>query len=299
MSPLLPPREHRSQSQPSARPGVCTPPPHPGRGHAQSLPPPGGSRLTPCGSRRASVCARRPEAVVALPAAGHSVGHAAARARVRALHDDKGPLFQRGHRQVPAVHHGLQGGTVARPHRVLHVKDAVVPAPHLQRATSLSPGPPALLPPALWAGPACDKDPPPTPREAQSRKSRAWLRSFGEQESRGTGLGMGLEGGLPAPCSPAPVPLLSSPASTRLPALGIFPQPTPSLSPHSLPPSLGMKMLAQHRHCCALIPRSPRHQTHHLKMPQVLLSLCLCQVSPLPVGSYSTFYNPSHMSQLP
>lgn len=116
------------------------------------------------------VCSHGPEAVVALPAAGHSVGHAATCARVWALHNDKGPLFQCGHRQVPAVHHGLQGGTVSRPHWVLHVEDAMVPAPHLQSMTSLSPGPPALLPPpsrgGLWVGPARAKNPPPTPTDA-------------------------------------------------------------------------------------------------------------------------------------
>lgn len=98
------------------------------------------------------MCSGGPEGVVALPAAGHSVGHAAACARVGALHDDKGSLLQRGHRQVPAVHHGLQGGTVARPHGVLHVQDAVVPAPHLQRVTGLSLGPSALLCPSCRYG---------------------------------------------------------------------------------------------------------------------------------------------------
>ena len=90
--------------------------------------------------------------MVALPAAGHSVGHAAAGAGVRALHDDKGSLLQRGHGQVPAVHHGLQGGTVARPHGVLHVEDAVVPATHLQKVNSLSLGPSALLHPSCRCG---------------------------------------------------------------------------------------------------------------------------------------------------
>ena len=108
--------------------------------------------------------------MVALPAAGHSVGHAAACARVGALHDDKGSLLQRGHRQVPAVHHGLQGGAVARPHGVLHVQDAVVPAPHLQRVTGLSLGPSALLRPSCRygfcgvGGHARTKNPTTTPR---------------------------------------------------------------------------------------------------------------------------------------
>lgn len=140
--------------------GRWPPPPHPGIRHTR-LPSHGSTQLTP----GLPVPSHGPEGVVALPAAGHSVGHTAARAGVRALHNDKGPLFQRGHRQVPAVHYRLQGGTIARPHRVLHVEDTMVPATHLQKVTSFSLGPPARLPPpSRWGplvGPARAKSLPP------------------------------------------------------------------------------------------------------------------------------------------
>lgn len=150
MSLLLPPRDRR-ESEPAAPPSLARGP-RP-RTHAQDAQDARSAcrPATAHGLHPAPARSRGPEGVVALPAAGHSVGHTAARARVGALHNDKGPLFQRGHRQVPAVDHGLQGGAVARPHGVLHVEDAVVPAPHLQGVASLSPGPPAtLLPPPGW-----------------------------------------------------------------------------------------------------------------------------------------------------
>lgn len=152
-------------------------------------------------------CSRGPEGVVAMPAAGHSVGHAAACARVGALHDDKGSLFQRGHRQVPAVHHGLQGSTVARPHRVLHVENTMVPAPHLQRMTGLSPGPSAPLSPryrwGLWARPAGPRILPPHLRSLGAGRSRAWGGSIWRTGESGQGAGQG-EGSLQPPRLLAP-----------------------------------------------------------------------------------------------
>ena len=182
----------------SSQPGGWTPTPIPkhkthttpaiARRHAAHTGPPRGSR--------------GPEGVVAVPAAGHSAGHAAACARVGALHDDKGPLFQRGHRQVPAVHHGLQGGTVARPHRVLHVEDTMVPAPHLQRVTGLSPGPSAPLSPRYswgrWARPARTKNPPTTSKVTWGRTKQGLGREH--LENRRVGARGWARGGLPAAC---------------------------------------------------------------------------------------------------
>lgn len=128
-----PPRDHRSQNP-------LSPQPQP---NMQTLP------QSPC-MELSTVAPHhtRPKSLVALPAAGYGVGYTATSARVRALHNDKGPLFQCGHCQVPAVHYGLQRGTVSRPHWVLHIEDTMIPATYLQRTGSLSLEPLALLSPA-------------------------------------------------------------------------------------------------------------------------------------------------------
>lgn len=70
--------------------------------------------------------------LVGLSSAGYCVADARARHRVHRLHDDKGPLLQRGHGQVPVVRHWLQVGAVARPHGVPHLQDSQVKGSHLQ-----------------------------------------------------------------------------------------------------------------------------------------------------------------------
>lgn len=217
----------------------------------------------------------RPEGVVALPAAGHRVGHTAARARVRALHNDKGPLFQRGHRQVPAVYHGLQGGAVARPHWVLHVEDAMVPAPHLQRVASLSPGPPApSLPPSgwgLWRGsavPARAQNFPLTPRDAWSRTEQGLEPEHLDNGRVGERSREGQKEGLPQP-------------PPRLRSLCFLVQPLHCCQP--MAPSRGLSLPHQ-AHFPWYIKTSPQHSR-----PFTLRS----NLSPSPHLSSSVFTPPN------
>lgn len=111
----------------------------------------------------------------------------------------------------------------------------MVPAPHLQRVTSLSRGPPALLlPPSrwgLWVGPARAKNPPLTTMDAWSGTEQ----DLGSEHLENTRVRARVhEGGLPAASSPAPVPAPPNPASTLLLAHSIFLKPAPeSVSPYS------------------------------------------------------------------
>lgn len=73
--------------------------------------------------------------LVGLSSAGYGVADAGARHGVHRLHDDKGPLLQRGHRQVPVVRHRLQVGAVARPHGVPHLQDSHLVGSHLQEVS--------------------------------------------------------------------------------------------------------------------------------------------------------------------
>lgn len=68
---------------------------------------------------------------VELAPAGHRVSDASATDGVGGLHDDEGPLFQRGHREVLRVIHWLQEAAVARPQRVLEAESLLLPAAHL------------------------------------------------------------------------------------------------------------------------------------------------------------------------
>lgn len=69
--------------------------------------------------------------LVGLPAAGYGVANTSTRGGVHRLHDDEGPLLQRGHGQVSVIRHRLQVGAEARPHRVSHLQDARLVGPHL------------------------------------------------------------------------------------------------------------------------------------------------------------------------
>lgn len=70
--------------------------------------------------------------LVGLSSAGDGVANAGPGHGVHRLHDDEGPLLQRGHRQVPVVRHRLQVGAVARPHGVPHLQDPRLIGSHLQ-----------------------------------------------------------------------------------------------------------------------------------------------------------------------
>lgn len=72
-----------------------------------------------------------PVGAVELAPAGHRVSDASATDGVGGLHDDEGPLFQRGHREVLRVIHWLQEAAVARPQRVLEAESLLLPAAHL------------------------------------------------------------------------------------------------------------------------------------------------------------------------
>lgn len=72
-----------------------------------------------------------PVGAVELAPAGHRVSDASATDGVGGLHDDEGPLFQRGHREVLRVIHRLQEAAVARPQRVLEAERLLLPAAHL------------------------------------------------------------------------------------------------------------------------------------------------------------------------
>lgn len=77
-----------------------------------------GSRLSPVGA-------------VELAPAGHGVSDASATDGVGRLHDDEGPLFQSGHREVLRVIYWLQEAAVAGPQRVLEAESLLLPAAHL------------------------------------------------------------------------------------------------------------------------------------------------------------------------
>lgn len=70
--------------------------------------------------------------LVGLSSAGYSVADTCTSHGVHCLHDDKGPLLQRGHRQVPVIRHRLQVGAVPRPHGVSHLQDPRLVGPHLK-----------------------------------------------------------------------------------------------------------------------------------------------------------------------
>jgi len=72
-----------------------------------------------------------PVGAVELAPAGHRVSDASATDGVGGLHDDEGPLFQRGHREVLRVIHWLQEAAVARPQWVLEAESLLLPAAHL------------------------------------------------------------------------------------------------------------------------------------------------------------------------
>lgn len=70
--------------------------------------------------------------LVGLSSAGYSVADTCTSHGVHCLHDNKGPLLQRGHRQVPVIRHRLQVGAVPRPHGVSHLQDPCLVGPHLK-----------------------------------------------------------------------------------------------------------------------------------------------------------------------
>lgn len=76
--------------------------------------------------------------LVGLSSAGHGVADARASRRIHRLHDDKGPLLQRGHRQVPVVRHRLQVRAVPRPHGVPHLQDSHLVVAHLKAPAWIS-----------------------------------------------------------------------------------------------------------------------------------------------------------------
>lgn len=60
-----------------------------------------------------------PVGAVELASAGDGISDASAADGVRGLHNDKGSLLQRGHREVLCVIHWLQEAAIAGPQRVL------------------------------------------------------------------------------------------------------------------------------------------------------------------------------------
>lgn len=71
---------------------------------------------------------------VGLSSTGHSVTDTRPGQRVHRLHNDKGPLLQRGHRQMPVVWHRLQVRAVPRPHGVPHLEDPHLIGPRLKES---------------------------------------------------------------------------------------------------------------------------------------------------------------------
>lgn len=76
--------------------------------------------------------------LVGLSSAGNGVADARAGRWIHRLHDDEGPLLQRGHRQVPVVRHRLQVRAVPRPHRVAHLQDSHLVVAHLKAPAWIS-----------------------------------------------------------------------------------------------------------------------------------------------------------------
>lgn len=72
--------------------------------------------------------------LVGLSSAGYSVADTCTSHRVDRLHNDKGPLLQRGHRQMPVIRHRLQVGAVSWPHRVPHLQDPHLVGPRLKES---------------------------------------------------------------------------------------------------------------------------------------------------------------------
>lgn len=71
---------------------------------------------------------------VGLSSAGNSVADTCSSHRVHCLHNDKRPLLQRGHGQMPVVWHRLQVGAITRPHRVPHLQNPHLVGPHLKES---------------------------------------------------------------------------------------------------------------------------------------------------------------------
>lgn len=69
--------------------------------------------------------------LVGLSSAGYSVADACTSHRVHCLHNDKGPLLQRSHCQMPVVRHWLQVSAIPRPHGVSHLQNPHLEGPHL------------------------------------------------------------------------------------------------------------------------------------------------------------------------
>lgn len=72
-----------------------------------------------------------PVGSVELAPAGDRVSDAGAADGVSRLHNDKGSLLQRGHREMLRVIHRLQEAAVAGPQRVLEAESLLFPAAHL------------------------------------------------------------------------------------------------------------------------------------------------------------------------
>ena len=71
---------------------------------------------------------------VGLAAAGHGVAYAGTSGGVHTLHDDKWPLLEGGHSQVPVIGHRLQETAIPRPYRISHLQYPYLVVPHLEQS---------------------------------------------------------------------------------------------------------------------------------------------------------------------
>lgn len=68
---------------------------------------------------------------VRLATAWHGIPYTRPCAWINALHNDKGPLLQRGHCQVTIIRHRLQVAAITRPNWVAHVQNSCLITPYL------------------------------------------------------------------------------------------------------------------------------------------------------------------------